>query len=63
MSFGHGQNNPMGKAFLQDRNMAQGSKERRIIFHVPSPPLAIQRGEQGRKLDREAGVQATRDLP
>jgi hypothetical protein len=51
VSLGHGHYDPMGEAFLQDRNIAQRGKERRIIFHAPGFPLAILRGEQGCELD------------
>ena len=41
--------------------MAQWSKERRVILHVPGFPLAVPGGKQGRVLDRNVGIQAAND--
>ena len=57
MRFGHGQNDPMGEALLQDRESAQQREKRSEVFKVPGFPLAILRRKQRRKIDRETGIQ------
>ena len=63
MRLGHGQNDPVSKAFLRDGCPAQDREDRCEVLHAPGFPLAIPRRKKWGQADLEIGIETASNLP
>jgi hypothetical protein len=59
---GHGQNDSVSKAFLQEWCLTKDREHGRKVFHVPRLPLAVLRRKQRGQADLEVGVETMSNL-